>query len=80
MCIRDRVYRLFVFDPAVLAQAGEEEALVARVEDAINAELAQSLEQYCQAGRVAEEEVAATVAAMPHAAVPLEARRRLWER
>jgi len=75
-----RVYRLFVFDPAVLAQAGEEEALVARVEDAINAELAQSLEQYCQAGRVAEDEVVATVAAMPHAAVPLEARRRLWER
>ena len=47
---------------------------------AINAELAQSLAQYCQAGRVAGEEVAATVAAMPHAAVPLEARRRLWER
>ncbi|RAM63076.1 YihY family inner membrane protein [Herbaspirillum rubrisubalbicans] len=78
-----RVYRLFVFDPAVLAQAGEEETLVTRVEEAINAVLAQSLEEYCQGGRAddqAVQEAAAAVTAMPYAAVPLEQRRRMWER
>lgn len=83
-----RVYRLFVFDPAVLAQAGEEEGLVHRVEGAIDAVLAQSLEDYCSADaarRAALEEqameaAASAPAATPYAAVPLAERRRIWER
>ncbi|MGO0789313.1 YihY family inner membrane protein [Herbaspirillum seropedicae] len=88
-----RVYRLFVFDPAVLAQAGEEEGLVHRVEGAIDAVLAQSLEDYCSAdaarravleeqamAAMAMEAAASAPAATPYAAVPLAERRRIWER
>ncbi|KAF1041549.1 MAG: hypothetical protein GAK35_03238 [Herbaspirillum frisingense] len=75
-----QVYRLFVFDPAVLAQAGEEGILVTRVEAAIDAVLEQSLEEYCGAQETAGQQVAAAVAAMPYATVPLEERRRMWER
>ncbi|WP_343654117.1 YihY family inner membrane protein [Herbaspirillum sp.] len=77
-----RVYRLFVFDPAVLAQAGEEEALVRRVEDAIDGVLGQSLDDYCggAGGASADPQAQSTVAAMPYAAVPLDERRRMWER
>ncbi|MFS2115188.1 YihY family inner membrane protein [Herbaspirillum frisingense] len=77
-----QVYRLFVFDPAVLAQAGDEEALVRRVEDAIDGVLGQSLDDYCGPAGIASADAQAqsTVAAMPYAAVPLDERRRMWER
>ncbi|WP_167331819.1 YihY family inner membrane protein [Herbaspirillum frisingense] len=77
-----QVYRLFVFDPAVLAQAGDEEALVRRVEDAIDGVLGQSLDDYCSPAGLASVDAQAqsTVAAMPYAAVPLDERRRMWER
>lgn len=73
-----QVYRLFVFDPAVLAQAGEDGALATRVDGAIDAVLEQSLEDYCNAQEAEQQKVAA--AAAPYAAVPLEQRRRMWER
>nr|WP_198981756.1 YihY family inner membrane protein [Herbaspirillum sp. ASV7] len=75
-----QLYRLFVFDPAVLAQAGEEDVLVTRVDEAVNTMLAQSLEDYCRVREPARQVVEAGVADLPHGAVPLEQRRRLWER
>lgn len=75
-----QVYRMFVFDPAVLAQAGEEGELATRVETAIDAVLEQSLDDYCNAQEAAQQKLAAAVAAMPYATVPLDERRRMWER
>lgn len=75
-----QVYKLFVFDPAALQQAGEDGALAVRVGAAIDGVLEQSLEEYCRADEAAQQKVAA-VAATPYAgAVPLEERRRMWER
>jgi len=75
-----QLYRLFVFDPAVLAQAGEEDVLVTRVDEAVNTMLAQSLEDYCRVREPARQEVETALTDLPYGAVPLEQRRRMWER
>ncbi|WP_082221505.1 YihY family inner membrane protein [Herbaspirillum chlorophenolicum] len=75
-----QVYRLFVFDPAVLIHTGEEGALATRVEGAVDAALDQSLDEYCSAQEVVQQKVMAAVAPAPYATVPLEERRKMWER
>jgi membrane protein len=75
-----QVYRLFVFDPSALPQAGEEGALAARVDGAIDVVLDLSLEEYCGGREAMQQKVAAAVAAASHAAAPLDERRRMWER
>lgn len=78
----EQLYSLFVFDPAVMAQAGEDEVLVTRVEEALRAALAQSLADYCSGPQTAQEQTDAAVTSLhpPYATVPLAQRRRMWER
>ena len=80
-----QVYRMFVFDAVSLAQPGAEAALAQRVGQAVDQVLAQSLQAYCAAAD-GEQALARSVAdmpsmaSMPYTPVPLEERRKRWER
>ncbi|EJN09628.1 putative membrane protein [Herbaspirillum sp. YR522] len=72
------VYRLFVFDSATLAEAGEEH-LVQRVGQAVDLALQQTLQDYCGRAQDGAGPVSA-MAAISYQPVPLAQRRKLWER
>ena len=72
------IYRLFVFDSATLADAGEQQ-LVQRVAQAVDLALQQTLQHYCT-GSHDGAELASVMAAIPYEPVPLAQRRKLWER